>query len=81
MTVRYYRRSSYSQLEITGNVLGGYKPAYPRSSVVQSTVGREDLIKEALNYYNSEGHDFTHQINEEKRREPYVSCQSSCTGF
>lgn len=45
----YYRRSSYNQLEIQGNVLGWYTTAYPRGSVPQTTTGRENLIKEALN--------------------------------
>jgi len=60
----YYRRSSYNQLEIQGNVLGWYTTAYSRSSVSQTTAGRENLIKQALNYYNSIGHDFSQYDND-----------------
>lgn len=55
----YYRRSSYNQLEIQGTVLGWYNTGLSRSSVLETTAGREDLIKTALNYYNGLGHDFT----------------------
>lgn len=55
----YYRRSSYDQLEIQGTVLGWYNTGLSRSSVLETTAGREDLIKTALNYYNGLGHDFT----------------------
>jgi M6 family metalloprotease-like protein len=60
----FYRRSSYSQLEIQGNVLGWYRPAYPRTSVTESSTGRQNLIKEALNYYEGLGHDFTQYDND-----------------
>jgi M6 family metalloprotease-like protein len=59
----YYRRSSYNKLEILGNVLGWYTTGYPRSDVPQTTQGRENLIKEALNYYDGLGHDFTQYDN------------------
>ncbi len=60
----YYRRSSYNKLEIQGNVLGWYTTAYPRSNVPQTTQGRQNLIKEALNYYDGLGHDFTQYDND-----------------
>ena len=60
----YYRRSSYHKLEIQGNVLGWYTTAYPRSDVPQTTQGRQNLIKEALNYYDGLGHDFTQYDND-----------------
>jgi M6 family metalloprotease-like protein len=60
----YYTRSSYGQLSITGNTLGWYTTAYPRSEVPLTSAGRENLIKEALNYYNSLGHDFTQYDND-----------------
>ncbi|MCU0276683.1 MAG: M6 family metalloprotease domain-containing protein, partial [Acidobacteria bacterium] len=60
----FYRRSSYNLLEIGGNVLGWYTTAYPRSSVTQTTSGRQALIKEALNYYNGLGHDFSQYDND-----------------
>jgi len=64
----YYRRSSYNQLEIQGNVLGWYRPSYLRSSIdispAHETQSRENLIKEALNYYDGQGHDFTQYDND-----------------
>jgi len=59
----YYRRSSYNQLEIQGDVLGWYTTSYNRSTISQTTTGRETLIKEALNYYNAQGHDFSQYDN------------------
>lgn len=60
----FYRRSSYNQLEIVGNVLGWYTTPYPRSSIAQTSQGRENLIKEALNFYNAAGHDFSQYDND-----------------
>jgi M6 family metalloprotease-like protein len=60
----YYRRSSYDKLEIQGNVLGWYSAAYPRSDVPQTTQGRQNLIKAALDYYDALGHDFTQYDND-----------------
>jgi M6 family metalloprotease-like protein len=60
----YYLRSSYNQLTFQGDVLGWYTTAYNRSSVVETTTGRENLIKEALNYYNSLGTDFSQYDND-----------------
>lgn len=60
----FYRRSSYGQLEISGSVLGWYTTPYERSQVSQSTQGREKLIKEALSYFENEGHDFSQYDND-----------------
>ncbi|OGP73777.1 MAG: hypothetical protein A2V86_01375 [Deltaproteobacteria bacterium RBG_16_49_23] len=60
----FYRRSSYNQLEIQGNALGWYTTPYPRSNVVETTQGRQNLIKEALNYYEALGHDFAQYDND-----------------
>lgn len=60
----YYRRSSYSQLEIQGSTLGWYRPAYTRASVTQTDAGRENLIKEALTYFDVAGHDFSQYDND-----------------
>ena len=60
----FYRRSSYGLLEIGGATLGWYQTSYPRSSVEQSTWGRQALIKEALNYYDAHGHDFSQYDND-----------------
>jgi M6 family metalloprotease-like protein len=59
----YYRRSSYGLLEISGSTLGWYITPYPRSSVPETTSGREGLIKEALNHFEAEGHDFSQYDN------------------
>ncbi|MGB9906455.1 MAG: M6 family metalloprotease domain-containing protein [Candidatus Saccharicenans sp.] len=60
----YYSRASYSQLDIQGNVLGWYTTAYNRSQVAETTQGRQTLIKEVLNYYDSQGHDFSQYDND-----------------
>jgi M6 family metalloprotease-like protein len=60
----YYRRSSYNLLEIQGATLGWYRPATSRSSVTQTYVGRENLIKEALNSIHSAGHNFAQYDND-----------------
>jgi M6 family metalloprotease-like protein len=59
----YYRRSSYDQLDIQGDVLGWYRTADARSSVVETDGGRESLIEEALTYYEGRGHDFSQYDN------------------
>jgi len=59
----YYQRSSYNQLAIQGDVLGWYTTSYPRSQVPETTTGRENLIKEALNYYKQQGHNFSQYDN------------------
>jgi len=60
----FYQRSSYGQLEITGSTLGWYTTAYPRDEVVETTSGREALIREVINHYDLEGHDFTQYDND-----------------
>jgi M6 family metalloprotease-like protein len=60
----YYRRASYNMLEIKGVTLGWYTPAYPRSSLAQTTAARENLIKEALTYFDNQGHDFSQYDND-----------------
>ncbi len=49
----YYRRSSYSQLDIGGVTLGYYRPAYSRASMAQTTAAREALIMEALTSFDA----------------------------
>lgn len=60
----FYHRSSYGRLQIAGSTLGWYTTPYPRSQVVESRTGRENLIKEALNHYDTEGHDFSQYDND-----------------
>ena len=60
----FYRRSSYDQLTIGGNVLGWYQAPYARSTVAETDAGRQNLIKEALSYYEAQGHDFSQYDND-----------------
>jgi M6 family metalloprotease-like protein len=59
----YYRRSSYGLLDIQGTTLGWYKPAYTRASMAQTGTARETLIREALTYFDAQGHDFSQYDN------------------
>jgi len=60
----FYDRSSYGQLTITGNVLGWYQTSYARSTINATDTGRENVIKEALSYYDGQGHDFSQYDND-----------------
>ena len=60
----YYLRSSYDQLDLQGSVLGWYRTPYPRSSVGENLGGREAVIKEALLFFDSQGHDFSQYDND-----------------
>lgn len=60
----YYARASYNKLDLSnGTTLGWYKTTYPRSNVPQTDAGRENLIKEALNAFDSQGHNFSQYDN------------------
>lgn len=60
----YYQRSSYNQLDIQGDVLGWYTTSYNRDQVQETTTSRQNLIKEVLNYYDSQGHEFSQYDND-----------------
>jgi M6 family metalloprotease-like protein len=60
----FYRRSSYNLLDIGGATLGWYRAAYPRASMPQTTSARETLIKEALQYFHNQGHNFAAYDND-----------------
>jgi M6 family metalloprotease-like protein len=60
----FYRRSSYDQLTVEGNVLGWYQTPYARSTVTETDAGRQNLIKEALSFYEAQGHDFSQYDND-----------------
>ncbi|MFZ1643664.1 MAG: M6 family metalloprotease domain-containing protein [Candidatus Contendobacter sp.] len=56
----FYQRSSYSQLNITGTVLGWYRATHDRYYYqTLDDRGTQALIKEAFDYYNTQGHDFS----------------------
>ncbi|HSN53116.1 MAG TPA: M6 family metalloprotease domain-containing protein [Candidatus Sulfomarinibacteraceae bacterium] len=60
----FYRRASYGALEITGSTLGWYTTDYPREDVYETAVGRELLIREAIEHWDAEGHDFAQYDND-----------------
>ncbi len=60
----FYIRSSFGKLKISGNILGWYKSKTLRSKVPKSISGRESLIKEALMFYDNNGHDFSQYDND-----------------
>jgi M6 family metalloprotease-like protein len=60
----FYDRSSYGQLTISGDVLGWYQAPYARATVAETDAGRQNLIKEALSYYDAQGHDFSQYDND-----------------
>lgn len=56
----FYRRSSYNQLELAGGAtLGWYRSPRNRSAIPQTVSGREGLIREALTWFQGQGHDFS----------------------
>ena len=55
----FYKRSSYDQLNITGDIIGWYTTSYDRSTITEA----RDVIKEALKHYEEQGHDFTQYDN------------------
>ncbi len=59
----FYYRSSYGQLTLTGNVLAYYHVPRNRATVPQTDAGRQALIKEALDWHVSQGHDFSQYDN------------------
>ncbi|PAJ73904.1 hypothetical protein CJF42_13455 [Pseudoalteromonas sp. NBT06-2] len=56
----FYKRSSYEQLNIAGNVIGWYTTPYPRTDITDART----VIKEALTHYESQGHDFSQYDND-----------------
>jgi M6 family metalloprotease-like protein len=60
----FYQRSSYGQLNITGDVLGWYQTSYARSTVAETDAGRQGVIKEALSHYDAQGFDFSPYDND-----------------
>lgn len=60
----YYSRSSYGLLTMQGATLGWYNTGALRAAVPETVAGRETLIKQALNYFNGQGHDFAQYDND-----------------
>lgn len=56
----FYKRSSYDQLTITGEVLPWYTTSYPRDEVTSE----RDVIKEALRFHEEQGVDFSQYDND-----------------
>jgi len=60
----YYRRSSFGLLDLEGATLGWYTAPYPMSAVQQTDEGREALIREVIEHYDAQGHDFSQYDND-----------------
>ena len=60
----YYKRSSYNKLTLQGNTLGWFRTPYNRSQVPQNFVGRQNLIKDIIDHYAVQGHDFSQYDND-----------------
>ena len=61
----YYDRSSHGLLNLNGLTLGWYNPGTDRSAVSETTTGRENLIKEAIDHFDVEsGVDFSQFDND-----------------
>jgi M6 family metalloprotease-like protein len=62
---QFYLRSSYNQLNITGDVIGWYRLSKPRSEYSEEEGdAASDIIREALSHFESEGHDFSQYDND-----------------
>jgi len=60
----YYDRASYGQLDLSnGSTLGWYRPTSTRADIAQTRAGREALIQEAIQSFDSAGHDFSQYDN------------------
>ena len=61
----FYRRASYNKLDLSGGTtLGWYKTNKNRSQITQSDAGRDALIKEALQHFDAQGHNFKQYDND-----------------
>jgi M6 family metalloprotease-like protein len=59
----YYKRASYNKLTIGGSTLGWYHVDKNRADIAQSAAGRDGIIKQALKYFDKQGHDFKQYDN------------------
>lgn len=55
----YYQRSSYNKLNLQTDLLGWYRSSTPRSAMPTTPAARENLVAEALTYYDARGTDFS----------------------
>lgn len=61
----FYLRSSYNQLDIQGNVLDWYQTDYDRPlDEGNSWEVKQRVIKDAINYHDAQGHDFSQYDND-----------------
>ncbi|NTU71523.1 MAG: M6 family metalloprotease domain-containing protein [Coriobacteriia bacterium] len=60
----YYQRSSFNQLDLRVDTYGWYRPSVPRTSISQTAMGRENLIADALRYYDARGLDLSKYDND-----------------
>jgi len=66
---RYYQRSSYGQLLLEGTVLGWYtctnnRSFYKPDGAAYDNYANYLIIKEALDYFDAQGHDFSQYDND-----------------
>lgn len=73
----FYKRSSYNQLDIDGNVLG-WTDTYikradfdPGASNYEQGIKRENIIEQALGYWDMLGHDFSQYDNDKDGKIDY----------
>lgn len=60
----YYWRASYNKLDFSGGTtLGWYRAGKKRATIATTKDGREALIKEAIQHFNNQGHDFSQYDN------------------
>ena len=60
----YYKRASYGALDLSnGTTLGWYQADSKRSAIATTTLGREALIKETIQHFNDQGHNFSQYDN------------------
>ena len=59
----FYSRSSYGLLTLGGSTLGWFNPGVARTTIAETTAGREALIEQAITYFDLQGHDFSQYDN------------------
>ncbi len=70
----FYKRSSYNKLDIQGNVLEWFQTDYNRPlDEGNSWEVKQQVIKDAINYHDAQGHDFSQYDNDNNGTIDYVA--------
>ncbi|MEW6991455.1 M6 family metalloprotease domain-containing protein [Colwelliaceae bacterium 6441] len=70
----FYKRSSYNKLDIQGNVLEWFQTDYDRPlDEGNSWQVKQQVIKDAINYHDAQGHDFSQYDNDNNGTLDYVA--------